>query len=488
MLRRTVVIHRVAKPAAFPRQRAPQEGVEPLQAFINSLSPRLSFAATAAEQRASLPEVDVLSSSSIIAVRGTSVTLPTGVTVSTESLWSGAHLVRSFAGARRVFQSCVVSSEAVVRRLWQVEGLRPRCVFARDTSPLPEWCKHACATIVIRAPQGEINDAFSNDADCDGFAAEFDIPPLRPANELAAEDSPGRPMLDKIRRVLVQPTDNCRERYVGTVLAAAARCGYDAAILIGGNDVFSEAVVRHSEGLSLCPHRLRICRVPGTEEGSRLLQRIAAIHCLVPFFVCRHGDASVETLHEAAQRHAYSNYMKPSSTGAMVILPSESEGGIGHPQWLVDSWTSPAKAVKLDTSDLFSLTAPGVIGPVAIHSFRSAAELSFRRRFQAGLVPDDAFASTTPTNSATIADTTAASLSLFPGSSETDVGFDEAAHPALTPGMLGDGTTDGDDESAYLRATGDSAMNEDDEESRDEVHFEEQAIGSSRPVPVSEFE
>ena len=457
----------------------------------------------AARERAGTPDSSTGTlDSSIVLERNDEIVLSNGVTISANRLWRGAHLVRMFSGARSAFGACVVGSSSVVRRLWYQDGLRPRCLFVPDHIPVPEWCHHpTLPTVIVRGPMSEINDELTNCVNLDGFAAEFDIPPQLPLTELTAQQEQRNSPVLSMRRVVVVQGTSIRERTLGVTMKSAVLNGFDAMILIGDRDVYSEAIGRHSNGISLVPSRLPVYHLPADANSISMLHEMCALHRLFPFFMCRDMPDGVgaaegtELVDDAAQTLAYTNWKaeKHEATsslppmGAMLFLPSEYEPGLGVPAWITSQWRLPSKALRLDTNDMCSTTQPITINPIAMHAFRKNSDSSHKERFKLGVLPRDTAgldpvlvsASAQVESGPETNDNNRSSQHVPSGLSA----YVESAHPDLNPdepffsssgsgvSIMGDGSTDGDDEDAYVSALRQTEGDIDDFDDDDDDEF-----------------
>jgi len=113
--------------------------------------------------------------------------------VSSQSLYTNACHLRANTHARAQLGSCVVGGSSAIRRIWHDYGVKPTCIFIPDDVPVPEWCLNGpTATVIVRTDAATINHEMLSSNQCDGFAAEFETPPMPSLLDLttAPEDAP----------------------------------------------------------------------------------------------------------------------------------------------------------------------------------------------------------------------------------------------------------------------------------------------------------
>eukprot|EP00672_Neobodo_designis_P024545 CAMPEP_0174833430 /NCGR_PEP_ID=MMETSP1114-20130205/4233_1 /TAXON_ID=312471 /ORGANISM="Neobodo designis, Strain CCAP 1951/1" /LENGTH=400 /DNA_ID=CAMNT_0016067313 /DNA_START=36 /DNA_END=1234 /DNA_ORIENTATION=- len=348
-------------------------------------------------ERASIRQVLVDVAEPIVANNLDSVVhLSASRTVTSQSLYANACHVRENAHARAQLGSCVVGGSSAIRRIWHQYGVRPTCVFVPDDVPVPEWCVNGpTPTIVVRADPLMINEKLLSSNQCDGFAAEFDLPAMpslldlttspdaAPETEIADAPKP----VSFSRVVALHKTRNASN--TGNVIRAAVDLGYDAVILDRCADVFNEKVLRASDGAVFCPtFRTYQLKEKGPADPIELLQHAAVAHRLLPILAVPSPDA--EPVFSVAQRLHYHNKDKAEGSlerlGAMVVLGSEARGL----EELQESWQIPAKlaSVNLDNALVESINV-AFAASIMMHHFRPAAVAEFDDLFKRGVVPQD---------------------------------------------------------------------------------------------------
>jgi tRNA G18 (ribose-2'-O)-methylase SpoU len=270
----------------------------------------------------------------------------------------------------------VTGGAAAIRRMWYDYGIRPNVVFAPDTEPeLPAWCTShpTLPSIVVRASPVQINRTLLSAERNDGFAAEFPAPVLPPLIDLLNPQTALRSLL-VLHQVRI-PSN------VGALVRAAVEYGFEGVLLDGCADVFSEKVVRASEGAVASP----ACKVfqAGDDDSApfAVMQHAALSNRLMPLFAVPSQNA--EDVVSAARQFHTSNakHRTPGGDpnlvcGPMLVLGSESQGL----RQLESQWGIPVKTVSvaINNAHIDSINV-AMAGSILMNHFQPAAEARFSR-------------------------------------------------------------------------------------------------------------
>jgi tRNA G18 (ribose-2'-O)-methylase SpoU len=306
--------------------------------------------------------------------------LTASVSVSGQQLWNASKIAREKSELRESNKVFVTGGASTIRRLWRKYRIQPNVVFVPDNAAaVPAWCfEQDLPSVIVRASPVDINRQLLSAELNDGYAAEFPLPvpaPLELATQKPEEHLATRMPPTKLKSVLVLYRVMVPSN-VGTLIRAAVDRGYDAVVLCGCADPYSEKVVRASDGCVMAPG-LKLFHIPDASTAVPIIQQIATAHDLLPIFGVPTEQSGAESPFTVAKKFHELNRKYPDRTlGSMVVLGSESMGLDA----LENDWTMPFQAVSIPMTNHFvdSINV-AVAGSILLHQFRPAAMAEFDR-------------------------------------------------------------------------------------------------------------